>query len=56
VTVGVRGSTPAEVVYWRLGFREYVRLPGGFKEVRAGEVLIFDDVSLSLPIETSVSR
>lgn len=48
VTVGVRGGTPAEEVYQHLGFREYARLPGGFKEVRDGEVLMFDEVSLYL--------
>ena len=50
LTVGVRGGTPAEEVYHRLGFREYARLPGGFKEVRDGELLFFDDVSLYLPV------
>jgi len=49
LTVGVRGGTPAEEVYHRLGFREYARLPGGFKEMCDGEVLTFDDVSLYHP-------
>ena len=55
LTVGVRGGTPAEEVYRRLGFREYARLPGGFKEVRDGELLVFDDVSLYLPVSTPPS-
>lgn len=37
-----------EEVYHRLGFREYARLPGGFKEMRDGKALTFDDVSLYL--------
>jgi len=49
VTVGVRGGTGAEQVYHRLGFREYARLPGGFKEVCDGKVTVFDDVRLYLP-------
>ena len=55
LTVGVRGGTPAEEVYHHLGFREYARLPGGFKEVRDGELLVFDDVSLYLPVSTPPS-
>jgi len=54
LTVGVRGGAPAEEVYHRLGFREYARLPGGFKEVRDGELLFFDDVSLYLPVPAFV--
>jgi GNAT superfamily N-acetyltransferase len=50
LTVGVRGGTPAEEVYHRLGFQEYARLPGGFKEMRDGKLQVFDDVSLYLPI------
>ena len=53
VTVGVRGGTLAEEVYRRLGFREYARLPGGFKEVRDGEVLIFDEVGLYLLVHAA---
>jgi GNAT superfamily N-acetyltransferase len=55
LTVGVRGGTPAESVYHRLGFREYARLPGGFKEVRDGELMVFDEVSLYLPVSSSRS-
>ncbi|MBO0783402.1 MAG: GNAT family N-acetyltransferase [Ktedonobacteraceae bacterium] len=50
LTVGVRGGTGAEGVYHRLGFREYARLPSGFKEVCDGKLLVFDDVSLYLPV------
>jgi len=56
LTVGVRGGTPAEEVYHRLGFREYAGLPGGFKEVGDGELLVFDDVSLYLPVPAPASR
>lgn len=50
LTVGVRGGTPAEEVYHRLGFREYARLPGGFKETRDGALLVFDEVALYMPV------
>ena len=50
LTVGVRGGTPAEEVYRRLGFREYARLPGGLKEARDGKLLVFDEVMLYMPI------
>lgn len=50
LTVRVRGGTPAEAVYQRLGFQEYARLSGGFKEARDGHVLTFDEVSLYLPV------
>ena len=56
LTVGVRGGTGAEEVYRRLGFREYARLPGGFKEVRDGKLLVFDDVSLYLSVPTLASH
>jgi GNAT superfamily N-acetyltransferase len=56
LTVGVRGGTPAEEVYHRLGFCEYARLSGGFKEVRDGELLTFDDVSLYLPVSALADR
>lgn len=36
--VGVRGGTPAEEVYHRLGFREYARLLGCLKEARDGKL------------------
>ncbi len=55
LTVGVRGGTPAEEVYHRLGFREYARLPNGFKEVRDGQLLVFDDVALYLPVPATAS-
>ena len=56
LTVWVCGGTPAEEVYHRLGFCEYARLPGGFKEVRDGELLTFDDVSLYLPVPALADR
>lgn len=55
LTVGVRGGTAAEQVYHRLGFQEYSCLPGGFKEVHDGELLIFDDVRLYLPVPAAAS-
>lgn len=56
LTVGVRGGTPAEEVYHHLGFQEYARLPGGFKEVRDGELLVFDEVMLYILVPATVSR
>jgi ribosomal protein S18 acetylase RimI-like enzyme len=50
LTVGVRGGTPAEEVYRRLGFQEYARLPGGLKEERDGKVLVFDEAMLYIPV------
>jgi ribosomal protein S18 acetylase RimI-like enzyme len=41
--IGVRGGTPAEEVYRRLGFIEYARLPGGIKEPGDGGN-VFDEV------------
>lgn len=55
LTVGVRGGTPAESVYHHLGFQEYARLPGGFKEIRGGKLLVFDDVRLYLPVPALAS-
>ena len=56
LTVGVRGGTPAEEVYRRLGFREYARLPGGLKEARDDKLLVFDEVMLYLPVPAPASR
>ena len=50
LTVGVRGGTPAEEIYRHLGFREYARLPNGFKEAGDGTLLVFDDVMLYMPV------
>jgi GNAT superfamily N-acetyltransferase len=50
LTVGVRGGTPAEEVYRRLGFREYSRLPGGLKEECDGKLLAFDEVMLYMVV------
>jgi hypothetical protein len=47
--IGVRGGTPAEEVYRRLGFAEYARLPGGIKEPWDGGG-VFDEVLLYLPV------
>src|SRR2546421_13009097 len=56
LTVGVRGGTPAEEVYRRLGFREYARLPGGLKEARDSKMLVFDEVMLYMPIPALADR
>ena len=47
--VGVRGGTPAEEVYRRLGFIEYARLPQGIKEPWDGGG-VFDEVLLYQPV------
>jgi acetyltransferase len=41
--IGVRGGTPVEEVYRRLGFVEYARLPGGIKEPW-GDGNVFDEI------------
>lgn len=56
LTVGVRGGTAAEGVYRRLGFREYARLPGGLKEAREGQLLVFDEVMLYMPVPATATR
>jgi ribosomal protein S18 acetylase RimI-like enzyme len=48
--VGVRGGTPAEEVYRRLGFIEYARLPEGIKEPWDGGG-VFDEVRFYQPVE-----
>lgn len=48
--IGVRGGTPAEEVYRRLGFIEYARLPQGIKEPRDGGS-VFDEVRFYQPVE-----
>jgi hypothetical protein len=48
--IRVRGGTPAEEVYRRLGFIEYACLPGGIKEPW-GDGNVFDEVLLYLPVE-----
>ena len=48
--IGVRGGTPAEEVYRRLGFIEYARLPQGIKELWDGGG-VFDEVLLYQPVE-----
>ena len=45
---GVRGGTPAEEVYRRVGFREYGRLPGGIVEPW-GECGVYDEVLFWMP-------
>jgi GNAT superfamily N-acetyltransferase len=45
----VRGGTPAEEVYRRLGFREYGRLPGGLLEPE-GNLPILDEVFFWTPV------
>jgi ribosomal protein S18 acetylase RimI-like enzyme len=47
--IGVRGGTPAEEVYRRLGFIEYARLPQGIKEPWDGGG-VFDEVLLYQPV------
>lgn len=44
----VRGGTPAEEVYRRVGFQEYGRLPGGIVEPW-GECGIYDEVLFWMP-------
>ena len=56
LTVGVRGGTPAEEVYRRLGFREYSRLPGGLKEVCDGRLLAYDEVMLCVVVPAFADR
>ncbi|MFL5698294.1 MAG: GNAT family N-acetyltransferase [Ktedonobacteraceae bacterium] len=56
LTVGVRGGTPAEEVYRRLGFRQYARLPGGLKEARDNQLFVFDEVMLYMPVTATASR
>jgi GNAT superfamily N-acetyltransferase len=48
--IGVRGGTPAEEVYRRLGFIEYARLPRGIKEPW-GDCSAFDEVLFYQPLE-----
>jgi ribosomal protein S18 acetylase RimI-like enzyme len=48
--IGVRGGTPAEEVYRRLGFIEYARLPQGIKEPRDGGN-VFDEIRFYQPVE-----
>ena len=48
--IGVRGGTPAEEVYRRLGFIEYARLPEGIKEPGDGGN-IFDEIRFYQPVE-----
>ena len=45
----VRGGTPAEEVYRRVGFREYGRLPGGIVEIW-GECGVYDEVLFWMPV------
>jgi acetyltransferase len=47
--IGVRGGTPAEEVYRRLGLIEYARLPGGIKEPW-DDGNVFDEVLFYLPV------
>jgi len=46
----VRGGTPAEEVYRRVGFREYGRLPGGIVETW-GECGVYDEVLFWMPVK-----
>jgi ribosomal protein S18 acetylase RimI-like enzyme len=48
--IGVRGGTPAEEVYRRLGFIEYARLPGGIREPW-GDDNVFDEIRFYQPVE-----
>jgi ribosomal protein S18 acetylase RimI-like enzyme len=48
--IGVRGGTPAEEVYRRLGFIEYARLPEGIKEPGDGGN-VFDEIRFYRPVE-----
>lgn len=48
--IAARGGEPAEVVYRRLGFREWGRLPGGLREP-CGEGRTCDDVHLFMAPE-----
>jgi len=48
--IGVRGGTPAEEVYRRLGFTEYARLPQGIKEPW-GDGNVFDEILFYQPVE-----
>jgi len=45
----VRGGTPAEEVYRRVGFQEYGRLPGGIVETW-GECGVYDEVFFWMPV------
>ena len=47
----VRGGTPAEEVYRKVGFQEYGRLPGGMLEPW-GEQLVYDLVLFWMPVES----
>jgi GNAT superfamily N-acetyltransferase len=47
--IGVRGGTPAEEAYNRLGFIEYARLPEGIKEPWDGGG-VFDEVLFYQPV------
>ncbi len=46
----VRGSTTAEEVYHKVGFREYGRLAGGLVEPW-GARQVFDEVYLAMPVQ-----
>jgi GNAT superfamily N-acetyltransferase len=46
----VRGGTPAEQVYRRVGFQEYGRLPGGIVETW-GEHGVYDEVLFWMPTD-----
>jgi GNAT superfamily N-acetyltransferase len=45
----VRGGTPAEEVYRRVGFQEYGRLPRGLAEPW-GAKQVFDEVYFAMPV------
>jgi GNAT superfamily N-acetyltransferase len=51
----VRGGTPAEEVYRRVGFREYGRLPDGLVETW-GDHGVYDEVLLWIPVTRPVKR
>jgi GNAT superfamily N-acetyltransferase len=49
VETSVRGGTPAEEVYRRVGFQEYGRLPGGIVEPW-DECIVYDEVLFWMPV------
>ncbi len=51
----VRGGTPAEEVYRRVGFQEYGRLPGGIVEPW-GECGVCDEVLFWMPVRRPVEE